>query len=183
MRNADTHISSPTDTEQPLLMRPAVADFVTVAAELCKHLETPVGANDAARWSDVMRPLLAMLYVRASLLPAVEEMPGYNEEKVTEDDYEFVRCRIAALLGTNDEFLDVFVEDFKYSDAPVFCTISENLADIYQTLRNFVEVVRGGHEEALQVALYDIEEQFALSWGQKLLGALRALHENRYDTL
>ena len=63
------------------------------------------------------------------------------------------------------------------------CTISENLADIYQALRNFVEVVRGGHEEALQVALYDIKEQFALSWGQKLLGALRALHENRYDTL
>ena len=65
----------------------------------------------------------------------------------------------------------------------MFCTISENLADIYQALRNFVEVVRGGHEEALQVALYDIKEQFALSWGQKLLGALRALHENRYDTL
>ena len=177
MRNADTHISSPTDTDQPLLMRPAVADFVTVAAELCKHLETPVGANDAARWSDVMRPLLAMLYVRASLLPAVEEMPGYNEEKVTEDDYEFVRCRIAALLGTNDEFLDVFVEDFKYSDAPVFCTISENLADIYQQLRELAAAFSEGYEEAMQVALYETAQEFRLQWGQKLLGALRALHD------
>mgnify|MGYP002508651933 FL=1 len=86
----------------------------------------------------------------------------------------------ASLLADKDDYLDVFVEDFKYSEQPILCTISENLADIYQVLRNLLEVFRSNYEDAMQVALYDTVEEFKLYWGQTLLNALKALHDARF---
>ena len=80
-------------------------------------------------------------------------------------------------MGEKDDFLDVFVEDFRYSEHPVLCTVSENLADVYQQLRELVEAFREGYEESMQVALYDVMDEFKMQWGQKLLNALRAIHD------
>ena len=79
-----------------------------------------------------------------------------------------------------DDYLDVFVEDFKYSDRPIRQTISENLADVYQNLRNFIEVYRQGYDDAMLQALSEVVVTFELEWGQKLLNALRALHDVKY---
>jgi hypothetical protein len=84
-------------------------------------------------------------------------------------------------MKEKDDYLDVFVEDFKYSDQAVLCTVSENLADIYQTVRNTVEVFREGYEEAMEVAVVEAIDSFEHYWGQRLLNALRALHDARYS--
>ena len=64
---------------------------------------------------------------------------------------------------------------------PVVAYISENFADMYQDLRNFTASYRVGVEEIMNDAVVDIEEQFRLFWGQKLLNALRALHNIFYS--
>ena len=99
----------------------------------------------------------------------------------SKDDYNYVRSGVAAILAEKDDYLDVFVEDFKYSEQPILCTISENLADIYQALRNLLEVFRSNYEDAMQVALFDTVEDFKLYWGQTLLNALKALHDVRFS--
>ena len=114
------------------------------------------------------------------MLPDIEEISGYVDPCVTEDDYEYIRRNVSRIMGEYDDYLDVFVEEFKYSDQPVLRTVSEDLADIYQTLRNLVEQFRRGHEEAMQVSLFEAKEEFKLSWGQKLLNALKALHDFRF---
>ena len=80
-----------------------------------------------------------------------------------------------------DDFLEVHVADFKFSEQPILCTVSENLADIYQSLRDLVEIFREGYDEAMQVALHEASTEFRLTWGQALLNALRALHDVRYN--
>lgn len=165
MLNNDKYIYS-----QPVL------DFVTVSTEYCKYIEL-CQTQKAADFCRVMRGLLPMLYLKMTVLGPVPEVAGWNEKKVTEEDYDFVRSSVAGVLGEKDDFLDVFVEDFKYSEHPVLCTISENLADIYQQLRELVEAFREGYEEAMQVALYETADEFNMQWGQKLLNALRALHD------
>ncbi len=94
-----------------------------------------------------------------------------------------MRSSVAAILGIHDDFLEVFVEDFKYSEQPVLCTVSENLADIYQQLRELVEAFREGYDESMEVALYETVDEFRLQWGQKLLNALRALHDLKSSSL
>lgn len=163
-------------TEDNYIYSQPVIDFVRVATEYCKYVEQ-CSENEAEDFCRVMRGLLPMLYLKVTLLGSVPEAAGWNEHKVTEADYDYVRSTVVGVLGAKDDFLDVFVEDFKYSEQPVLKTISENLADIYQQLRELVEAFRDGYEEAMQVALYETVEEFRLQWGQKLLGALRAIHD------
>ena len=155
-------------------------EFITIASEFCKALEH-CREFEQHEFIDVMRNLLPMVYLKVSLIGTIEETDGYNEPKVTEDDYNYVRSNVAAILAEKDDYLDVFVEDFKYSEQPILCTISENLADIYQALRNLLEVFRSNYEDAMQVALYDTVEDFKLYWGQTLLNALKALHDVRFS--
>lgn len=166
--------------EESQIYSPKTLEFITVASEYCKALEH-CREFEQHEFIDVMRNLLPMVYLKVSLIGQIEEADGYNEPKVTEDDYNYVRSGVAAVLAEKDDYLDVFVEDFKYSEQPILCTISENLADIYQALRNLLEVFRSNYEDAMQVALYDTVEDFKLYWGQTLLNALKALHDVRFS--
>lgn len=156
-----------------------VLDFVRVSTEYCRFLEQ-VSGTERNEFVDVMRGLLPMLYLKGSLLPDVEDVPGYNEQRVTEEDYNYIRAQVCTIMGEFDEYLDVFVEDFKFSDNPVLCTISEDLADVYQVLRELVECFREGYEESMQVAVCEVREQFPTYWGRIVLNALRALHDVRF---
>lgn len=153
-----------------------VLDFITVSTEYCKYLEQCQGA-ELSDFLRVMRGLLPMVYLKATLLGEVPEAQGWTEPKLTEADYDYIRGNVAALLAEKDDFLDVFVEDFKYSEHPVLCTVSENLADVYQQLRELVESFRSGDEDSMETSLSETMVEFRLQWGQKLLNALRALHD------
>ena len=124
-----------------------------------------------------MQRLLPMIYLKATMVEEVEEGIGYVDPAVTEEDYEYIRTQIAAIMRDADDYLDVFVESFRYSDALVVCTVSESLADVYQALRNMIEAFRSEIDEAIEVALFDCLEDFKLRWGQLILGATRAIHE------
>ena len=141
------------------IYRRDILDFVTVATEFCKQVEQCSG-SERGEFTTVMQRLLPMVYLKAAFIDEIEEGVGYVDAVVTESDYEYVRTQIAAIMRDADDYLDVFVEQFRYSDAPVVCTVSESLAD-----------------EAMEVALFECMEEFRMHWGQQLLGALRAMHE------
>ena len=90
--------------------------------------------------------------------------------------------RLADIMGDRDDYLDVFVEDMKYSDQPITRYISEGLADIYQDIKDFIFVFRQGVNRNMHNALATCQDNFKLYWGQKLVNALRALHEVKFDT-
>ena len=162
--------------ETPYIYSQSVLDFVRVSTEYCKYIEQCQGSS-LADFTRVMRGLLPMVYLKLTLMGDVPEVAGWNDRKLTEEDYDFVRSSVAQIMADKDDFLDVFVEDFKYSEQPVLCTVSECLADIYQQLRELVETFREGYEEAMEVALAEVVEEFRMQWGQKLLNALRAIHD------
>lgn len=158
------------------IYRHDVLEFVTIATEFCKQVEQCPG-SERGEFAIFMQRLLPMVYLKACLVEEVEEGVGFVDPVVTEADYEYIRTHIAAILRDADDYLDVFCENFRYADAPVVCTISESLADVYQALRNMVETFRSEIDEAMEVALFECLDDFKNRWGQQLLGALRALHE------
>lgn len=157
-----------------------VAEFATVAAEFCKFMEQ---AEECKRstFVDTTLKLLPLLYLKASMLPKCEplgeELP---ENYVTEETYEVLRLNLAGVLGEQDDYLDVFVSDMKYSDQPITRYISEDLADIYQDVKDFIFVFQLGLNATMHDALALCEENFALYWGQKLVNTMRALHDVKY---
>lgn len=156
-------------------------EFVTVAAELCAYLEQSAGRSRLA-FVDTLLKILPLLYLKASVLNFPEENEDvYLEELVTETDYEYVRGVVAVVMGEQDDYLDVFVRDMKYSDTPIIKTISEDVADIYQALRNFVGIYKEGFDESMYAALMEVLDNFRFYWGQTLVNTLRALHDVRYN--
>ena len=167
--------------ESELIFERNVVEFVTVAAEFCKFLEqaetTPRNA-----FVDTSLKILPLLYLKAEMLPACERMGEDDLETfVTEDAYEVLRMNIAGIMTEKDDYLDVFVSEMKYSDQPIRKFISEELADIYQDIRDFIFVFQLGLNETMHDALAICQENFKLYWGQKLVNALRALHDAKYN--
>lgn len=155
-------------------------EFVAVALEFCTFCEQ-AGQSGLFDFVDKATKILPLLYLKAALLPAVEaDEETVTEQTVTEEMYESVRIRIAALLGDSDTYLDTFHPDMPYSDTPVAAFISENLADVYQDTGNFVALFRQENEAAMLEALALCRSNFREYWGQPLLNALKALHAVRY---
>ena len=156
-------------------------EFVTVAAEYCGFIERTRGAERDA-FVDTVLKILPLLYLKASLIPECE-MIGKEELEVfvTEADYEYVRHSVAQVLGPQDDYLEVFHPDTAYSDTPVRKCISEDLADIYQDLKDFIGVFQLGMNATMNDSLYVCKEHFAEYWGQRLVNTMRALHSVKYN--
>ena len=156
-------------------------EFVTVAAEYCGFLER---ARDMRHhiFVDTALKILPLLYLKASLLPPCEPI-GVDEPEtfVTEEDYERMRMAVASVLGAQDDYLEVFLPDMAYSDTPIKKCISEDLADIYQDLKDFISVFQLGLNETMNDSLVICKEHFEEYWGQRLVNTMRALHDVKYN--
>ena len=160
-----------------------VLEFVSVSTDFCAFLEQS-GAEDATSFCNKALKLLPQVYMKGLSLSAIELNEGDDvEQQVTEEDYNFIRETVAAVLGTNDDYLDVFLEDMKYSDTPILKTVSEDMADIYQDLRNFIAAYGQGLDEVRYAALGEVQRAFRNYWGGRCLSAMRALHEIKYTLL
>ena len=158
-----------------------VIEFVTVAAETCLFLENSAELPKTEFISTCTK-ILPLLYLKTSLVDASElDIDGNIEHFVTEEDYLYVKDQVESILGTDDSYLEVFHPDMAYSDTPIAAFISENLADIYQELKDFAANYSIGEEEIMEIALQVCLVTFAEHWGQKLLNALRAIHAVRYS--
>lgn len=158
-----------------------IVEFVTVGVEYCSLIER---AGEFARKEFVLKlvRILPLLYIKATLLPdeacdEIDELQNY----VTEEQYEYLRALVSRQLAEKDDYLEVFEADMAYSDAPLAASVSEGLADIYQDVRDLLEIYRLGNEDLSQLAVARCRNNFATYWGQKLVNVMRPLHAICFD--
>lgn len=151
--------------------------FVTAAAQTSLLIEQ-TAEHDREEWREQMLRLLPVLYLRARLLEDAQTvMEDEPQRFVSEEDYNFALVGIRNLLGTDDAYLDVFVDQGIYTDEIQTSYISEGLADIYQELKDMVAAFQTGEEPVMNDAVVLCREAFNTHWGRKLLSVMRALHE------
>ena len=157
-----------------------VIDFVTVTAETCLFLEN-AAEQSRDEFEDKLVKILPLLYLKAAMVqipePIFDDVP---ERFVTEEDYLYIKEQVEQLLGADDSYLDVFHPDMALSDTPIAAFVSEHLADIYQELKDFAANYQTVDTDIMNDALVYVLQSFGEHWGQKLLGALRALHAIRF---
>ncbi len=154
-----------------------VVEFVTVANEFCKMVENP-SFSQADSLVDVMRKILPLLYLKASLVPEIHPHLDEELEKfVTEYDYNVLSQKWIQILGENDLFHEVFDPEIQFGTEPVTASISENILDIYQDLKDFLLSYRTGESEVMNDSLAECMNHFWDFWGQRLVNVLRALHQ------
>jgi hypothetical protein len=172
------------DTDQlpdHIVYSPSVIEFVTVTAETCLFLEH---ASEFSRTDFIQKTvkILPLLYLKTSLLQIPEAVfEDAPEQFVNEEDYLYIKEQVEQMLGADDTYLETFHPDMAISDTPIAAFISENLADIYQELKDFAANYQLADTDIMNDALVACLEAFGEHWGQKLLNALRALHALRYN--
>ncbi len=150
--------------------------FVTAAAQTCLLIEK---SNEYAcdDWREQLLRLLPVLYLRTRLLDKEETLSDEEPQRfVTEEDYNYVLAGMRNLLGQDDAYLDVFVDQGIYTDEVQTAYISEGLADLYQELKDMAAAFQTGEEDIMHDAVVLCREAFDNHWGQKVLAVMRALH-------
>lgn len=158
-----------------------VIEFVTVAAETCLFFEHSAEFSQPDFVRKTVK-LLPLLYLKASLVEIPDRVFDDAPERfVAEEDYVFVKEQLEQILGADDSYLEVFHPDMAISDTPIAAFVSENLADIYQELKDFAANFQLGETDIMNDGLVACLEAFGEHWGQKLLNAMRALHAIRFS--
>lgn len=164
-------------------MRSRLMSLTSLSAEYCMTLEN---CRDMER-EDFVKEILGLLprlYWEFSDLESedadasleLEYFPTY----VDEEYYDSIRRNVETLMGEEDVYLETFEEDMKYSDTPVAASVSESLADIFQPLYNFINVVKDSEGENAPGAFRECKENFEAYWSQTLCNVMRALNNVRY---
>lgn len=153
--------------------------FLALCNEYCAAMES---ARETERDEFVtsMIRLLPRIYIAATDLRTTPDDEAYISPALEEDYYESVRMAVAALIGEDDTYLEVFEEDMKYSDTPIAASVSEQLTDIFQSLYNFLEAVRSLPEELRASAFTAVKEDFEAYWSRSLCNVMRPLNQMRY---
>ena len=156
--------------------------FIALCNEYCAAIEnTSLSTPDD--FIDNMLRILPRIYISATDIKADLTFGegAYIPQSLTEDTYDTVRQRLAALLGEDDTYLEVFVEDMKYSDTPIAASVSESLADLFQVFYDFLETCRDAPNDLIVEALASVRESFADFWSQTLVNVLRAINAIKFN--
>ena len=162
---------------QNYIYKDSTIAFVTAAAQTCLLVEKS-SEYDRDEWREQVLRILPVLYLRTRLLEPAERMMEEEEPQrfVTEEDYNYALVGVRNLLGSDDAYLDVFVDRGIYTDEVQTAYISEGIADIYQELKDLAAAFQTGEEPIMNDAVVACREAFEEHWGQKLIAVIRALH-------
>lgn len=168
------------NSTDPLYSR-SVVEFVAAANEFCRYTEMAADLK-GEELLKILQRILPFMYIKASLLPQLEPyFEEGNEKFVTEADWNRINSILIQKFGSADEYLEVFDAKASETDGPVVATISENIADIYQDIKDFLLLYQTGTAEVMNDAVWECRMNFENFWGQKLVNVLRAIHSFLYS--
>jgi len=158
-----------------------IVEFVAVANEFCKYSEhsSELKGDEMLK---ILQRILPLLYLKGSLLPSLEPVfEDANEKFVTEADWFRINDSFRHIFGTADGYLELADEKFNEAEGAVPSSLSENMADIYQDMKDFLLLYQTGTKEVMNDAIWECRMNFENIWGQKLVNSLRAIHKFIYS--
>ncbi len=157
-----------------------VLEMAAVANEFCLFLED----LDKKKKDEVLQftqRILPLMYLKGSLLPDMTpEYPEANEKFVTEVQWEDVFNSLREIMDKDDEY---WIIDPQYINEtePIKASISENIADIYQDMKDFLMLLKKNTLAAQQNAVHDCKLLMQTHWGYRIGNTLTRIHHLLFD--
>lgn len=148
-----------------------VLEMITVAHDFCLFTES-IKDKDLKDVIGYYQKVLPLLYIKGALLPIIEpEDLSANVKYVSEEHWQEIFFVLEEKFGENDKywFPDINNELMKES-------LSDNLADIYQDMKDFVILFQDARLASKENAAADIQILFGIHWGIRATKALYQLH-------
>ena len=152
-----------------------VIDMLTVSNEYCLFIEK---AEDYTKEEvfQYMQKLLPLIYLKASLLPVIPVNDEHAAEHfVTEEQWETLFNTLTIKFGNDDIYHFIDLNEKSHSD-PVRASLSENLTDLYQDLKDFVLLYQKPLRASQENAVRDCKNLFETRFGYRLVSAQQAIH-------
>ncbi|PID93763.1 MAG: hypothetical protein CSA95_06105 [Bacteroidetes bacterium] len=163
-----------TSQENPVASK-GVLEMFTVAVEFCLFVEK---ASNYKR-ADIltyMQKMIPLLYLKGALLPTIlPEYPEANERYVTEMQWEDIFTPLREKFGSLDNFPYYNYQEMDM-EPPSKGSLAENLADIYQDLKDFTLLYQKNSLAAKENAVAELKRFFTSHWGSRLVETLHYIH-------
>jgi hypothetical protein len=169
------------DTNSDPVYSRNVIEFVAVANEFCKYTEhaSELKGDELLK---ILQRILPLMYLKASLLPKLDPFfEDGNEKFVTESDWNNINEIFKEKFGTANDYIEVFDEKINNTEGSLAASISEDMADIYQDMKDFLLLYQTGTGEVMNDAVWECRMNFENFWGQKLVNSMRAIHKFIYS--
>ncbi len=164
------------DTDKDIVYSKQVIEFLTVAHEFCVFTEKA----ETFSQDDVLnfyQKILPLMYVKGSLLPLVENHEDVIAERfVNEEQWENMFHLLHDKFAEGDTYTSVHKNDYN-EWVPVSASIADNIADVYQDMKDFVMLYQKGTHHAKENALYECRKLFSQRWGIRTIKAQMAIHQ------
>lgn len=153
----------------------SVIDLIKVANEYCIYLENAEKLSKEEITPFIQR-IIPLLYLKGSLLPEIHvDDTEANERFVTGEEWERMFSSLRELLMDLDEY---WLLDYNSPDQneAIKASLSENLVDIYQDLKDFIMLYQKPSRSSKQNAARDCKHLFETHWGEKAIQLLAWVH-------
>lgn len=152
-----------------------VLEMLTVANDFCLTMAKADSMKKTALMN-YLQKISPLLYIKGSLLPDIEVSdPEANEKFLTEEKWEWLFNELRKKFGPNDEFWYVDSIEKNQPD-PVKGSLAEFFSDIYQDMKDFLELYQKSSLAAKENAVHELKKSFETQWGFRNVVAHKALH-------
>lgn len=169
-----------TDFQDDITISKPVIEMLTVANEFCHYLENceKKSVKGVLTFVNTISPLL---YLKGSLMPVIEvENPDANERFVTEENWEGIFTMLRDKFGDKDEFW--FIDhNYVNETEPLKASLAENIADIYQDMKDFIMLYQKNTFDKRQNAVGEIKILFETHWGLNISNIMQKIHLLLYE--
>lgn len=150
----------------------AVLEMLMVANEYCLFVEKAEDQTQEQIVSFFLR-IAPLLYLRGNLLPEIEPDEDFIADRyVAEEQWEAIFKGLRDVFGSSDLYYVL-----NETNDTVQASLADNLADIYQDMKDFVMVFQKNTHTARINAITQVRILFAERWSTLLLQALLACHK------
>jgi len=158
---------------------PLVLEFLAVAQKYCLFIEE-IDKHSKDEVYNGLHKALPLLYVKGALLPEIMvEDYSFNEKYVTVENWQDVFNDLRSKFGNEDEYW--FIENDNPLNDIVKGSISDNLTDIYQDMKDFTILYQKPVRDAKKIAVWEIKALFKSHWGLRVANLLKVFHYKLYS--
>lgn len=168
----------------PLRENPSVQAFVSLAAQYCRILETPMKDRDLFL-QDVLFTLAAVYAAAAPVrVLGLPELAGRanipQSMQMTNDEWTLLYTYLKTMLGPQSHYAAYFNPTLPEPGVAVEPTpgdLADDLADIYRDLKPGLSAFATGEDAYLDDLLFQwTHHGHVYHWGRHAVDAMRALH-------
>ncbi len=169
-----------TNTPEDITLTKPVLETVAIAQEFCGYIDE-CESNSTKGIMEFLHRILPLLYLKGTFLPKVEvEYPEANERFVTQEQWENIFTMLRDKFGHDDEYW-IINSDLLNENEPIKASLAENIADIYQDMKDFVLLFKKNTHAARQNAAAECRALFQTHWGYRVGNILPKIHYFLYE--